>query len=453
MESFKKYIYTYRSWIQNFLILILCITVVFEVSHLWFINLANGQSLYSGKNKSVAEQVYKEDFVSPARILKSIDKNEYYVIYEGETYNNLVKNSLKVLQEGAQKGNFMNSGNNTELVLGNRNLITFDYTYLIEGRMLQEAINTSKNTYNRINSFNKICYIISDGLFNIYFIDTINDTYSYYTLNNTELVNTCTTLSNGVYSDITYSYNNGDNKNIFDGELIANIDGETSYKKIQKYNPFTTIYGDSPRNLVESKVDGYFKNISYMKFSSSPSETAYVFSDTDTVVKYFNSGVLEYSYYNVIANSYEYSIVEDYAIAKGFIEHDADIVNKYYLKSYQRNNFETIFEFTYVANNYPIFYETDEGFSDTPISVTVRNNVVTNYKKNVYSFEVANSSAYAEKDLNSAISIFSNQGQEPVINNVMLGYKTFEDNQDEETGANLYWFLEAYGSKTTLATN
>ncbi len=452
MDLLKKYVHRYRSKIQNVMILILCVTVVMEVSHLWFINLANGQSIYQGKKKSVAEQIYKEDFISPARITKAIGENEYYVIYEGLIYDKLLENSKNILQSCAQKGNFMDTGKNLDLILNNKGVLSFDYSYLIEGRMLQESLHTSKNNFNRVNTFNKISFIISDGLFNIYFIDTEKNEYSYYTLNDVDLVNKYIELSRNVVSDFSYSFNKGSNGIVFDNELVANIDEELTYKKIQKNNPFTTIYGDSPRNLVQSKVEGYFNNISNVKFSPSASETAYLFSDTDTVVKYFNSGILEYSYYNVIANSYEYSIVEDYAIAKGFIAKDADVINKYFLKNYYRDNFETVFEFAYVANNYPIFYETEAGFTDIPITVTVKNNVVTNYKKIVYNFEISESSSTVEKNLNNALVIFSNKGDEPVIDNVFLGYKTYEDNQDEEIDASLYWYLEAYGSKTTLAT-
>ncbi len=452
MGNFKGVFIKYIGKIQNILIIILCISATYELSHLWFINLSNGHSIYSKQEKSVVQEEYKQDFVSPMRILNGTSYNTFDVLYEGDVYDSITQTYFEILRLGSDKANFMDVGNDIDKILDNRNLVIFEYPYYIDSGMLQEAIGTTKNNYNKIENFDKVCIVVSDGLFNIYFVDTNKSIYYYYTLNDTELVAEFNNEALAMESDVSYSYHKVSNHSETDYELVANVTEPFAYNYVIRSNPFTTIYGDTPRNLVESKVDRYFKNISYMEFS--PSETAYVFSDTDTVVKYYNSGILEYSYYNIIATAYEYSIVEDYAIAIDFIEDDEDIINDYYLNDYYRNNFETVFEFSYVVNNYPVMFETDEGFTDTAFSVTVKNNTVTNFKKYVYNFEVSDSTTIVNKSLDEAISVFDLTSTEDIGDDVKLGYKTYANNDvTDEKYMNLYWFLDVYDNQTSLSTH
>ncbi len=446
MTDFKKAFIKRRSKIQNILIVILCVTVLFQVSHLWFVNLSNGQSLYKKDNKSVAQNVYKKDFIVPKRMLSSSGFNNFFAVYEDDAFSQTLKVTDKILIEASSKADFISQQTFTSDFLNKDKILIFDYSYKIDGRMLMEALNASKNNFNKIKEFNEICFSYEDGLINIYFINSETAEYFYYVLKNDGLYDDLIKCSKSIYSDITYSYNLDKNGLVFSDELIANVESQIAYNKVSSINPFTTIYGDSPRNLVESKVDRYFKNILYMKFS--PSETAYVFSDTNTVVKYFNSGILEYSYYNVTPNSYEYSIVEDYAIAKNFIKDDPDIVNNFYLTSYYRNNFETVFEFSYVANNFPVHYESEDGLNDVPISITIKNNVVTNYKKIVNNFTISEETEVINKPFGDAINIFSSTADDKSINNVSLGYKA----TSEEGDITLYWFMDAFGSDTSLST-
>lgn len=447
MRKFKDAFLNNLSRVQNVVIAILCFTVLLQISHLWFVNLSNGQSLYTNDNKSVAEVGLKKEFLSPMRILKSIDYNTFYCIYEGDGFINAFNTYDKVLLEANNKADYMGQEDLTQDFLDKSNLLIFDYSYKIDSEMLIEALNSSKNAFNKIDEFDKVAINIEENMINIYFIDTTENIYYYYTLYNNMLYNSVLEVSNDVVSEMTYSYNIDRSQMVYDDELIANIDEGVAYKNIDIENPYATIYGDSPRNLVESKVDKYFKNISYMKFS--PSETAYIFSDTDTVVKYFNSGILEYSYYDVYSTSYEYSIVEDFAIAKSFLNNETDIVNNYYLSNYYRNDFETIFEFSYVVNNLPIYYENEDGYSQVPIKITVKNNVVTNCSRIVYNFVLSDNSEKITKSFYDAISIFSPIDDEETIENINLGYKV-KSPDDEMT---LYWFMKAFESDTSLSTH
>lgn len=435
-----------RSKLQNVAIVILCITVIIEISHLWFVNLANGQSVFQNTNKSVIENGVQTTFLTPERMLKSVDENVFFVAYNGTAYDEVLKIAREIIYNISDDGEFVGIDDYTDEFLKKDGLLIFDYNYVIDGKMLQESLSTEKNTYSKVKDFNNIYFSFEDDIINVFFVDHVQDIYYHFTLKDSSLFKSLVLASSNITSQTTYAYVLDDSSIVNNYELIANIDSNFSYNKLVVSNPFTTEYGDSPRNLVESKVKKYFKNILYMEFS--PSDTAYIFSDTDTVVKYFNNGVLEYSYYDVASTSADYSVVEAYSVAKTFLEDDEDIINEYRLKNYYQNNGETVFEFIYVENNYPIIIESEEGLTDIALTVTVKNNIVTNYRKIVHNFSVENDMGSASKSFEDAINIFASPEEGKFIDSVSLGYKASEQS-DEMT---LYWFMNAFDSKTSLST-
>lgn len=441
-----------KSKLQNILIVILCFTVMLEVRQLWFVNLSSGQVFQQGEKLKSSNIEEKKDFLSPFRIAvnntTNINQNEFYVLYEGDDYENILNNSQNML-DLYSKSNFVESKQLDNSIFENDEAIIFEYTFLLDSKMLVDALELSKNSFNKVDKFDKLCFIKSNDNINIIFINSDENIYTKYEADENVKRNQMDFRLKDTDKYNKYAYNLNSDSKISKLELIENVDGK-EYSNIYAQNPFATIYGDSTRNLVESKVDKYFQNVLYMKFS--PSETAYVFSDTDTVVKYFNSGILEYSYYNIPTTVEETNIVLDFVIAKNFIETDTDIINNYYLKDYSANKFETVFKFDYIINNYPVKFTKDEKMMDSAIEVTVKNNTVTNMKKIVYNYNISENTNVVSKSLSQAISVLSNEKESEntaFVEDVILGYKVSE--VEEESG--LYWFMDAFNNEISLSTN
>lgn len=441
-----------KSKLQNILIVILCFTVMLEVRQLWFVNLSSGQVFQQGEKLKSSNIEEKKDFLSPFRIAvnntTNINQNEFYVLYEGDDYENILNNSQNML-DLYSKSNFVESKQLDNSIFENDEAIIFEYTFLLDSKMLVDALELSKNSFNKVDKFDKLCFIKSNDNINIIFINSDENIYTKYEADENVKRNQMDFRLKDTDKYNKYAYNLNSDSKISKLELIENVDGK-EYSNIYAQNPFATIYGDSTRNLVESKVDKYFQNVLYMKFS--PSETAYVFSDTDTVVKYFNSGILEYSYYNIPTTVEETNIVLDFVIAKNFIETDTDIINNYYLKDYSANKFETVFKFDYIINNYPVKFTKDEKMMDSAIEVTVKNNTVTNMKKIVYNYNISENTNVVSKPLSQAISVLSNDNANEntaFVKDVILGYKVSDI--EEESG--LYWFMDAFNNEISLSTN
>lgn len=445
MKNIKFAFLKRRSELQNIFIVILCITVILEVSHLWFVNLANGQSIFDNTTKIVVQDDTKNSFLQPQRILNAISYNTFNTAYNGDAYNTVFNIGNEILYNASENGEFIETNSYNIELLENNSLIIFDYSYLLDGKTIQQALGITNNFYNRVKDFDKIYFIVDESI-DVYLVDSEGSLYYKVTLKNSSLSESLLDASSSIFSNTTYSYILDDSSIVQNLELVANIDNNFSYNEITKTNPFATEYGDSPRNLVESKIEKYFSNTLYMQFA--PIDTAYVFSDTDTVVKYFNNGTLEYSYYNIGTEATEYSTLEAYAIAKAFLEKDDDIINDYRLKSYTTNNSDITFEFNYFINNYPIIIETEDNLTDVAFTVVVKNGIVSNYKKIVNNFEVSENTTNASKSFYNAINIFAAPKDEKQIDSVSLGYKS----NNEGIDLTLYWFMNAFSSKTSLST-
>lgn len=447
MHKIRKFISSRKHTLQNIMIVVLCITVLIELQDLWFVNLANGQPLYQKQASKTYDVAIKKEILSPFRMLSNVNENEFYVTYEGKKFSEIKTISEKILLECSKDANFTENIEPLENDVFNDNTIIFDYTYTLNGKIITEALNTKKNNLNRVEDFDKIIYIPNDDSIDVTFLNTNEGTSTKLNLKNAQLATELLEKKESLYSSTTYKYNADTNKNVEYKELIATNDStQIYYNKIHISNPYATIYGESPRNLVESKIKKYFKN--YYKVSTS--ENAYVFSDTDTVIKYFDTGVLEYSFYNISAKKTDFTLLDDFAVAKSFLEQDEDIINNYYLKSYSKNDFECVFEFDYVVENYPINFAYDLIEEDSAITITIKNNIVTNLKKVVTVFEKSEDVMVVSKPFYEAIEVLSAPNNSDVfVKDVCLGYKIVNTNEN----AVLYWFMNVFDSEISLSTN
>lgn len=447
MHKFRKFISSRKHTLQNIMIVILCITVLIELQDLWFVNLANGQPLYQKQASKTYDVAIKKEILSPFRILSNIGENEFYVTYEGQKFSDLKAISEKILLDCSKNADFIESTEELESYIFSSDSVIFDYTYILNGKIITEALNTNKNNLSRVEDFDKIIYVPNENSIDVIFLNTEEEVSTKLNLKNTQLQSELLEKKGRIYSSPTYKYNIDTNRNVEYNELIATNNGTPIYyNKIQSKNPYATIYGESPRNLVESKIKKYFKN--YYKVSTS--ENAYVFSDTDTVIKYFDTGVLEYSFYNISAKKTDFTLLDDFAVAKSFLEQDEDIINNYYLKSYYKNDFECVFEFDYVLENYPINFAYDILEENSAITITIKNNIVTNLKKVVTVFEKTEDVTIVSKPFYEAIEVLSAPNNSEVfVKDVNLGYKIIDINEN----AALYWFMNVFDSEISLSTN
>ena len=195
-------------------------------------------------------------------------------------------------------------------------------------------------------------------------------------------------------------------------------------------------------SVIEENVNMFFENPS-VKSSFVGDQNVYTYSDADTVVKYYQNDVLEYSNYRTSAG--ESGLLKNFSTALNFIKSDALVKNEYYLAGYTQQDNDYTYYFDYVVNNFPMVLPDEYKRNDAEngaaalkhaIEVTVRDGSVVNYKKIVYNFIMDDATKTAELDFERILSEAAASGSQEKISDVLLGYKL-----ERSQKAYLYWII------------
>ncbi len=202
---------------------------------------------------------------------------------------------------------------------------------------------------------------------------------------------------------------------------------------------------------LENTVKGFFRNFS-VDWSTKDEGGDFIFSDNQTVVKYFpDVRVLEYYSYEAYGNDVNNtSLLEGYQISCNFLANDTSLSTDVYLADIERKSTETVYYFDYVVDNLPVSLSValqDRIGSKHAIEVTVRNQRVKKYHRYVVNYE---STGKQDMELNvqfidaldDANKTYQKTVEEKVITdvkNISLGYYV------ELSGdIGLKWFVTLY---------
>ncbi len=153
--------------------------------------------------------------------------------------------------------------------------------------------------------------------------------------------------------DIYYTASVKNGLNLFKGNIfIPQWNGvKSDYYPINAQNPFFG-EGEFQQVKLERAVDVFFDN-SASKWTSF-SNGVFIYSDENTVVKYYPAGVLELYNYTAEKNGGEKDFYGKYKNAVSVLKKDSNIKNEYFLSGYTEDSEKTIFYFDYKINDFTI---------------------------------------------------------------------------------------------------
>ncbi|MDO4531486.1 MAG: hypothetical protein Q4C06_05850 [Bacillota bacterium] len=148
--------------------------------------------------------------------------------------------------------------------------------------------------------------------------------------------------------------------------------------------------GEASYSLLEETAGGFFRNFS-MDWSSQAEDGTFIFSDDETVVKYYpNTKVMEYFNYENHSGEERTGLLEGYQICCNFLKNDRSLKTDIYLADVQRTiNNEIIYYFDYAVDNLPVHLSQplrDSIGSPHAIEVTLRNQAVKGYRRYAVNF-------------------------------------------------------------------
>ena len=151
--------------------------------------------------------------------------------------------------------------------------------------------------------------------------------------------------------------------------------------------------GEASRAALENTVKNFFHNFS-VDWSSKDADGTFVFSDSETVVRYHpDTKVLEYYNYENYTGDERTGLLEGYQICTNFLKNDNSLKTDIYLADIERTiNNEVVYYFDYVVDDLPVnLAQTlrDNIGSSHAIEVTLRNQAVKEYRRYAANFTQA----------------------------------------------------------------
>ena len=432
------------SKVKSGLISLLCGLAIYLSSQLWFANTSSRNFFYTFFTRAEHQESNNDKFfVQPYRLITNYGNNMFGIQYSGMGLNKLRESCDEAFAGMLKEGRHLEAkAINYAEVFGPPGYI-YEYAFNMPSDVFALGYSKSSAPLN-LEYINSIVFLPPDAKRHvtiIWLLDEVNMLMSGFSADNPLIP--VSTDPGELYREIIYessilsSYGLSD-KNTFIAKQMS-----TGYKylSVSITNPYAKnelLMGD-----IEKNVNVFFENPA-AKLTYMGDKDIYTYVDANTVVKYYQNDILEYSNYR--ADSVSANLLGSFGIALNFIKSDELVVNEYYLAGFEEDGKEFSFYFDYVVNNFPMILPNEYKIGDKQsgsaainhaIEVTVREGNVTNYKKIVYNFISDIMSKTAQLDFGQVLAEVKsgneNQGQ---ISSVLLGYKL-----ERTKKAYLYWIM------------
>lgn len=391
--------------IKNVTIVALVVSACYLAGQLWFERIASNRNFFYTVAEAVVSfgvraQVSEPRLVEPLRIVKMFGNMAYRVEYD-------IRDSRALELSVTAVEAAMRHGRHTHSTYA-------DWQHLLsgEGLMLEYALSmpvdilngvwgiSNGDVLNEVDVFNRIIVLprlaAGEGL-GIVFIDGrgVDETAHFFEVDDSPMGESVRTgirqeLSSmlGQASSILYSASS--DTGIFLGNtFIPSFSADSlSYTPLHIASPYANHNGDILIGSLFTKLAPLFETPAAVSRRVTPGE--FIFSDENTVVRFSQGNLMEFTNYRSSRYRHAVSISESLAIALDFIETDQQLHNRIYLSAILEEDGDFTFLFGHVAEGFPVIVPQallESLQLRAPVEVTVRSGVVTNYRKWAVGFE------------------------------------------------------------------
>lgn len=436
---------------RNFIIAFLMVLAIYQTGELWFGGLSdhNFFSFFSERNTAAStESAYILD-----RLIINLGDNKIVCRANGVYESEYKKIFDRAVSTAVTKGSLKSSSEalNWNSILQNRCII-YEYSCLFTGSDISDIFNVKGDNHDRITLYDTIIISPSadSSVMNVIFYNSEDGSYTAMELRDSGIIGQCfeeCSIFDQEEQNIYYISSVRNGFNIFKGNEFIPRWQEESYE-------YSLI---EPRNVLTDSAD--IESNANMFFGNAAGKTAsrqngtYTFSDETAVVKYYNTGVLEYSNYRA-EGSGGAGFADNYSAAIRLIAQDSFVTNQYYLDSFEHNDSTYVFRFNYKINDLSVVMNEDlekkTGMSSF-IEVTVTNGKIDRYKKYACRYVISQKDrATASVDFISAVDrlyteLYKN-GVTKDVENIELCYIA----SDKSFG--LSWIVDIEGTPYVVDT-
>lgn len=388
--------------IKNLVLIVLVMAALYQTGTLWLGDAKSHNVFYYFMETFVNKyKVYDEDVsvIKPSEIVVGYGNKKYSKFLSGEEKESLIEKTESNISKVLMNGKF----EETKAVDWNEYLdsravvLKFSFDVSFAEYYKGFSINSINELGTSLKSFNYIVLNPSNsagGDINLYFIDSEKSEAYLYKLNNAsnaqEIYDYISKVQN--YEDgLLYISTKQSGFNVFKNNVfVPQWAGENyTYNYAEKINPFE-YNEDVDIAVAENMVSGFFNNTSVVQKSGS-TPSGFMFSNENTVVKYFMTGILEYYNYETNASKNEQTLATAYSVSNDFLKKDNSLDTEVILSGIELSSEGLIFYYDYTLNNFSM--ELSDQLKEKlnmkhAIEVVVNGNSVKKYRRYAYNFVV-----------------------------------------------------------------
>lgn len=445
--------------LTDLVIFILVAAAVFQTGKLWLGNTDSHNffySLYSSSGGEVKETDQDYDIIEPEKTVVGYGNRKFNMLYSDGGDSSVTDLSERVIGDVLRNGRYESSSavNWSEYIEGKAVIMKYSF-YMAPREYIKGYGINNEEFINNVKSINYIVVVPGSGSSETtycYFIDSSMGESCLFTItgsqSSSELYNAIQNMQYSSGSKIDYISTVQSGLNIFDSTYVPQWpDGEYTYNVVNSINSFSGENGELDSDKLGDCVNGFFDN--YVSGQDATNVNGiYTFTDDNRVVKYYESGVLEYYDYSTGTASSEQTLAAAYTISQNFLNNDKYIKNDIYLSGVETRNDGMVLYYDYALDNVPVRFS-DKTASETgmthAIEVVVNNGGVKRYKRYVAEFEKnAEKTASINVDMISAWddAIMNYTGSDIVtsVEDMAIGYYL-----DGENDIYIKWFTSVNG--------
>lgn len=425
---------------------------IYQTGELWFEDFSSHNFFWFG-NFSSAVNVKDVGYTADRLIVNFGDGK--VVCKSNDIYGKKYKNDFdEGISQALSGGEFKGEQELDWTGILKKRAVFYEYACILKGTdtagFFKSAVKV--DTLNKITDYDTIIIIpSSDGSeMQVVFYNTQNKTNSVFSLTNSDVISRCyegSELLGKEEQRFNYISTVINGFTIFDRNIFI----PTWPESYLKYNQVEIYNNLEENNGVEKNADLFFDNPIGKTVSKGKGVTT--FGDEGTVVKYYSTGVFEYSNYKV-ATEQENTFTNNYISALSVLKKDSYIGNEFYLDNYSVDSSGNYtFYFNYKLDELNI-KPNEEIKNKTQmksfIEVTAVKGRVSKYRKYADSYREGNTIAAASIDYIGSIDklysrLYGSTAPEKV-SDVQLSYEAGLKNVD------LNWTITIKDNDYVLST-
>lgn len=443
--------------IKNGLISVLCILAIYQTIGLWFESISGRNFFYTFfamQNKT--NTLIEYDFTNPRNIVISFGNenfNKFFIDKDGRRLNEKIDDCIEYM---AQNGEYIQT-----------KYIEWDEILKYKSVICYYGINVSMSSYmksmgskayqnfsSKQKSFDALALVparTTGEHLKAYFINTSDGSCSVFSYKKNKVNDNLYAAIEEIQkqsNNISYISTYQSGFPMFETNVFL---PQISTKDIL-YRPIKISIPNTIQQIENKYVDNFFEN-PILKWNSQDSDGVFMFSDENIVIRYYPSGLFEYSNYRLGNYNSNNDFESALNAAIELIKIDKNLLydNIYMSKSNNSGNKWT-FGFDYYFDDFPIILSDElkqQLGIQSIIEIVVENGIATSYKRYLFEIEPLDNIKSVNQDFSSVLDkVMAKNTDKQKINNMYLSY--ILDSYNDYS--NLMWVVETRAGTYTEIT-